>query len=194
MKPQTVNTNCDIQPLKRFIQFSLIQSKIYEIRGQKVMLDFDLAEMYDLETKALKRAINRNMLRFPSDFMFQLTKEEYTSLRYQIGTLEKGQGRGKYAKYLSYAFTEQGVAMLSSVRNSKRAIEVNIAIMRTFVLIRQHELNYKDLAEKIKKLESKYNKNFKQVFAALELLLQDKQEQEDLKNRTPIGYQINQEK
>ncbi len=152
------------------------------------MLDFDLAEMYNLETKALKRAVNRNMLRFSSDFMFQLTKEKYTSLRYQIGTLEKGQGRGKYTKYLPYAFSEQGVAMHSSVLNSERAIEVNIAIMRTFVLIRQHALNYKELAEKIKKLESKYNKNFKQVFAALELLLQDKQEQEDLKNRIPIGY------
>lgn len=96
------------------MEFSVltIQSKIYEIRSFKVMLDFNLAEMYGVETKTLKRAVNRNIERFPGDFMFQITREEYNSLRYQIGTLEKGQGRGRYAKYLPYAFTEQGVAML----------------------------------------------------------------------------------
>ena len=155
------------------------------------MLDRDLAELYGVETRILNQAVRRNLKRFPSDFMFQLTNKEIENWKSQIvisNSLKMG------LRKPPLAFTEQGVAMLSSVLNSERAIEVNIAIMRTFVLIRQHALSYKDLAEKIKKLESKYNKNFKQVFAALELLLQDKQEQEDLKNRTPIGYQINQEK
>ncbi len=171
------------------MQLSLIQSKIYEIRSQKVMLDFDLAALYEVSTKAFNQAVKRNINRFPPDFMFQLNQKEFENLRSQIVTSSWG-GR----RYSPFAFTEQGVAMLSSVLNSEKAIEVNIAIMRTFVLIRQYALNYKELAEKIKKLESRYNKNFKQVFAALELLLQDKQEQEELKNRTPIGYQINQEK
>lgn len=165
-----------------------IQNKIYEIRGLKVMLDFDLSSMYDVETKALKRAVNRNKERFPQDFMFQLTREEYKSLRYQIGTLETGQGRGRYSKYLPYAFTEQGVAMLSSVLNSKKAINVNIAIIRTFAMVRQYALNYKELETKIKRLEKKYSKNFQQVFKALELLLSEKQVQEDFKNRKRIGF------
>lgn len=172
------------------MEFSVltIQSKIYEIRSFKVMLDFNLAEMYGVETKTLKRAVNRNIERFPGDFMFQITREEYNSLRYQIGTLEKGQGRGRYAKYLPYAFTEQGVAMLSSVLNSEKAINVNIAIIRTFVVIRQYALNYKELEAKIKKLEKKYNNNFQQIFKALDLLLMEKQEQEDFKDRKRIGF------
>ena len=113
----------------------IIQQKIYVIRGEQVMLDSDLAEMYGMETRALKQAVRRNINRFPSDFMFQLTKEEYDSLRSQIVTLKKG--RGQHSKYLPYAFTEQGVAMLSSILNSDTAIEVNIAIMRTFVAVRR---------------------------------------------------------
>lgn len=100
------------------MQISLIQNKIYEIRGMKVMLDFDLAEMYGVETRRLKEAVRRNTLRFPADFMFELTREEYNSLRSQIATLEKG--RGKFTKYSPFAFTEQGVAMLSSVLNSEK--------------------------------------------------------------------------
>jgi len=165
-----------------------IQNKIYEIRGLKVMLDFDLAILYEVETKTLKRAVNRNIERFPNDFMFRITREEYNSLRYQTGTLEKGQGRGRYSKYLPYAFTEQGVAMLSSVLNSEKAINVNIAIIRTFVLIKQFALNYKELEAKIKNLEKKYNNNFQQVFKVLDLLLMEKQEQEDFKNRKRIGF------
>ncbi len=165
-----------------------IHNKIYEIRGLKVMLDFDLAILYEVETKTLKRAVNRNIERFPNDFMFQITREEYNSLRYQTGTLKKGEGRGRYSKYLPYAFTEQGVAMLSSVLNSEKAINVNIAIIRTFVLIRQFALNYKELEAKIKKLEKKYNNNFQQVFKVLDLLLMEKQEQEDFKNRKRIGF------
>ena len=115
-------------------QLQLIQSKIYEIRGQKVMLDFDLAEMYGTETGQLKRAVRRNIERFEGDdFMFELTKEELS--RYQFGILNKG--RGANFKYLPFAFTESGVAMLSSVLNSKTAIEINRGIMRAFIAMRQ---------------------------------------------------------
>ena len=116
-----------------------IQNKIYEIRGYRVMLDFDLAEMYGTETRALKQAVRRNIERFPNDFMFEITRYEYNFLRSQIVILDTG--RGKYAKYLPFAFTEQGVAMLSSVLNSKTAIAANIIIMRAFVAMRQLILN-----------------------------------------------------
>ncbi|MDR0962291.1 MAG: ORF6N domain-containing protein, partial [Mediterranea sp.] len=114
-------------------QLQIIQTKIYEIRGQQVMLDRDLAEMYGVETKVLNQAVKRNIERFPEDFMFQPTKEELS--RSQIVTLNKG--RGSNIKYLPYAFTELGVAMLSSVLNSKVAIQVNMGIMRAFVAVRQ---------------------------------------------------------
>ncbi len=170
------------------MQISLIESKIYEIRGQKVMIDFDLASMYGVETKVLKQAVNRNINRFPKDFMFVLTKEEYTFLRSQFVTLENNNGRGKYSKYLPYAFAEQGVAMLSSVLNSEKAIEVNIAIIRTFVLLRRYALDFDELSKKIKQLERKYGNNFKEVFRILDLLLTEKQQQQELKNRKRIGF------
>ena len=116
-----------------------IQSKIYEIRGYRVMLDYDLAEMYGTETKRLKEQVRRNIERFPDDFMFEITRYEYNFLRTQFATLDAG--RGKYAKYLPFAFTEQGVAMLSSVLTSKTAIAANIKIMRAFVVVRQLILN-----------------------------------------------------
>ena len=127
-----------------------IQRKIYEIRGQKVMLDFDLAHLYETETKVLKQAVRRNIQRFPPDFLFELTKEEYQVLRSQIVTLEPGKGR--YSKYLPFAFTEQGVAMLASILNSQKAIEVNISIVRAFVFIRQYALSHKDLTNQRCKL------------------------------------------
>ena len=160
-----------------------IQSKIHEIRGLKVMLDFDLAEMYEVETKRLKEAVKRNAKRFPHDFMFILTQKEFQGLRSQFATSKRGGTR-----YMPYAFTEQGVAMLSSVLNSEKAISVNIAIIRTFVVIRQYALNYKELVSKIKKLEKKYNNNFQQIFKALDLLLTENKEQEDFKNRKRIGF------
>ena len=110
-----------------------IQNLIYEIRGQRVMLDRDLAELYQVTTGNLNKAVKRNIRRFPPDFMFQLTKEEWDSLRFQIGIIETG--RGKYTKYLPHAFTEQGLAMLSGILNSDVAIDVNISIMRAFVAI-----------------------------------------------------------
>lgn len=153
------------------MQISLIEKKIFEIRGHKVMIDFDLAAMYEVETRVLKQAVNRNIHRFPFDFMFQITREEYNFLRSQFVTLEKGKGKGRYSKYLSYAFTEQGVAMLSSVLNSEKAIEVNIAIIRTFILIRQQITGFEELSKKIKQVEKKCDKNFKEVFAAVDFLI-----------------------
>lgn len=115
----------------------IIENKIYEIRGQKVMLDFDLAEMYQVETKNLNKAVKRNIERFPEDFMFQLTSEEMSNLRFQIGTSSWGGTR-----YLPFAFTEQGVAMLSGILRSPQAVEVNINIMRAFVHMRQYLLSH----------------------------------------------------
>ncbi len=165
------------------MQLSIIQNKIYEIRGQKVMLDFDLAELYEVETKVFNQAIKRNTGRLPSDFMFTLTQKEFQSLRSQIVTSKRGGTR-----YLPNAFTEQGVAMLSSILNSEKAIAVNIMIIRTFVLLRQSVINYKELNEKLKKLEKKYNKNFNEIFKALDILLSEKVKQEDFKNRRRIGF------
>jgi phage regulator Rha-like protein len=141
---------------KSIIPVDLIRSKILLIRNEKVLLDKDLAELYGVEAKQLKRAVRRNLERFPSDFIFILTREEYNSLRSQIGTLK----RGGHSKYLPYAFTEQGVAMLSSVLNSQRAIQVNIAIMRAFVEIRKFLYGNDILAQKLKELERKTKKKF----------------------------------
>ena len=150
------------------------------------MLDFDLAELYEVETKRLKEAIRRNIERFPSDFMFELTRQEYNSLRTQFASLENG--RGKYSKFNPYAFTEQGVAMLSGVLNSKKAVEVNISIMRAFVLTRQYFSNYEDLKKHIAKLERKINRKFKDVFEVLNFLLQKDMEAENQKKRKRIGF------
>ena len=130
-----------------------IQNRIYEIRGERVMLDKDLATLYETETKFLNLAVKRNIKRFPKDFMFQLTKEEYEGVRFQIETFHKSQkplrlqnetlktGRGQHIKYMPYAFTEQGVAMLSGILNSDKAINMNIAIMRAFVEVRKSLAN-----------------------------------------------------
>ncbi len=172
------------------MQLQIIQNKIHEIRGHKVMLDFDLAQLYETETKILKQAVKRNMNRFPSDFMFELTRQEYNSLRSQIVTLEN-KGKGKYSKFNPYAFTEQGVAMLSAILHSDKAIQVNITIMRTFVFIRQFALNHKDLTKQLKELEIKYNKQFKDVYEAINLLLADKESKTDFENRERIGFKKN---
>ena len=147
------------------IPIERIARAIVLIHGQKVMLDADLAELYGVETKALNRAVKRNIGRFPGDFMFQLTTEEAERLRYQIGTLKTG--RGRHRKYRSYAFTEQGIAMLSSVLHSERAVRVNIEIMRAFVQLRQMLSSHADLARKLAALEKKYDAQFKVVFDAI---------------------------
>jgi len=156
------------------MQLQKVQHKIYEIRNQKVMLDFDLSELYDVETKVLNQAVKRNIERFPVDFMFQITKSEFDSLRSQFVTLENG--KGQHSKYLPYAFTEQGLAMLSGILKSKKAIDVNISIMRAFVFLRQYALTHKDLTEKLNELEKKHNKQFKDVYEAINYLItKDKQ-------------------
>ena len=186
------------------MELAVIQSRIHEIRGQRVMLDFDLAEMYGIENKYLKRAVRNNLRRFPADFMFELTKEEWASLRCNSSTLNKG--RGQHPKYMPYAFTEQGVAMLSSVLNSDLAIEVNISIMRAFVAIRQglpKVSNHKELEElkaRIKELEEASEetmaaindlsedtrRELDDIYKALsELAVKQKKQQE----RPQIGYQ-----
>ncbi len=129
------------------------------------MIDSDLAYLYEVETGALNRAVQRNLERFPNDFCFQLSQEEYDSLRCQFGILKTG--RGKHRKYLPYVFTEQGIAMLSSVLKSKRAILVNVQIMRTFVQLREILISNKDLARKLENLEKKYDHQFKVVFDAI---------------------------
>ncbi len=146
----------------------LIERKIYLIRNKKVMLDSDLAELYDVETKVLNQAVKRNIARFPEDFMFQLNKEEALELsRSQFVTLKRGQN----IKYLPHVFTENGVAMLSSILNSERAIQVNIQIMRTFTKIREMLSSHKDLRHKIEEMEKKYNSQFKIVFNAIKELM-----------------------
>ncbi len=160
----------------------VVEKRIYLIRHQKVMIDRDLAELYGVETKILNRAVKRNIDRFPEDFMFQLSKEEYDQLlRCQIGTLKRGQHR----KYLPYVFTENGVAMLSSVLNSKRAIHVNIQIMRTFTKLRKLMATHKDLKRKIEQMEKKYDEQFHVVFEAIKQLLESPK-----KNKRKIGFRI----
>jgi phage regulator Rha-like protein len=146
-----------------------IERAILLIRGQKVMLDSDLAELYGVETRVLVQAVRRNIERFPDDFMFQLNREEAASLRSQIVTLKRG--RGQHSKYPPYAFTEQGVAMLSGVLRSERAIQVNIQIMRTFIRLRQMLATHAELARKLDALERKYDAQFKQVFDAIRQLM-----------------------
>ena len=154
---------------QELVPSELIEKRIILIREQKVILDSDLAWLYGVSTKRLNEQVRRNRKRFPPDFMFQLTKEEQEVLRSQNATLEKG--RGRHRKYLPLVFTEQGVAMLSSVLNSGRAIQVNIAIMRAFVRLREILATHKDLARKLEKLEKKYDKQFAVVFEAIRQLM-----------------------
>lgn len=164
-----------------------IEKRICWIRGYRVMLDRDLAELYGVETFNLNKAVKRNIERFPADFMFQLSKTEYDSLRFQIGILKRGQ----HAKYLPYAFTQEGVAMLSNVLKSQRAVEVNIAIMRAFVRLRQMLVLHKDLAQKLEEMEKKYNRRFRIVFDAIYQLMAPKPPPlvlPDIKVRRSIGF------
>jgi hypothetical protein len=137
--------------------------------AKRVLLDSDLAALYQVATKALTRAVRRNLGRFPADFMFQLAVEESASLRSQSGALKIG--RGKHRKYAPYVFTEQGVAMLSSVLNSERAVQVNVEIMRAFVRLRETVSTHKDLARQLIALESRYDRQFKVVFDAIRGLM-----------------------
>lgn len=171
------------------VPVEIIQNKIYLIRGQKVMFDSDLAFLYGVETKVLIQSVKRNLRRFPLDFCFQLTQEEYGFLRSQIVTSKEGRGGRRYSPFV---FTEQGVAMLSSVLKSERAIEVNIQIMRVFTKLRELMISHKDLARKIEDLERKFQDKFQEhdkkiilIFNAIKELLVDKEEA--AKKRGPMG-------
>jgi hypothetical protein len=157
----------------------IITHKIIEIRGHKVLLDFDLAELYETSTKVLKQAVRRNINRFPEDFMFELTEEEFQCLRSQIVTSNRGGLR-----YMPFAFTEQGVAMLSSVLNNERAIEINIAIMRSFVSLRKFALTYEELTKRVTEIEQQ----FPDIYKALNHLMDSKQQNQMQQERKKIGY------
>ncbi len=181
------------------MEFSKIQNKIYEIRGQKVMLDFDLAELYEVETKVLNQGVKRNKPRFPGDFMFQLTEEEWNNLKSQFVTSSystdtaDSPGRGKWGgtRKLPFAFTEHGVTMLASVLRSEKAIKMNIAIVRAFITLRQFAINYKDLAVQVNELKASvgnHNAQLNEIYIVLEKLLEEKANQQKWEDRQLIGF------
>ena len=165
------------------MELQIIQNKIYEIRGIRVMLDFDLANLYDVETRVLKQAVKRNINRFPEDFMFELTKNEWQEV---ITICDNLPETIKYSPATAFAFSEQGVAMLSSVLRSKKAIEVNISIMRAFVALRQYALGYAELNHKLEKFMIETNMQFSDIYQALA----DLASQEEIKSkpRKKVGY------
>lgn len=158
----------------------IIESKVLFVRGKKIMLDKDLAVLYAVETRDLNKAVTRNLDRFPEDFCFRLTKEEFKSLMFQNGTSKRGGTRK-----LSRAFTEHGILMLSSVLNSPRAISVNIQIMRTFTRLREMLASHGELKQKIEKMEKKYDYQFRVVFDTIKKLLDPPE-----KPKTPIGFHV----
>ena len=180
-----------------------IQNRIYEIRGENVMLDKDLAVLYEIETKSLNLAVKRNIKRFPRDFMFQLTKEEFDVLRFQIEATENDKplrlqnetskkGRGG-TRYLPYAFTEQGVAMLSGILNSDKAIAMNIAIMRAFVEIRRILIQETDLRKQLSEIRERIGEHDTQlnaIYDAMENLLDEKAAQKKFGERRRVGFKI----
>jgi hypothetical protein len=166
------------------MELQVIQNIIYEIRGQRVMLDFDLAELYDTETKRLKEAVRRNIARFPVDFMFELSPDEWKILRTQFATSSWGGLR-----YLPFAFTEQGVAMLASVLKSETAIQVNIQIIRAFIALRQYALGYAELNQKLEGFMIETNMQFNDIYQALTEMASVKN-----KPKNKIGYLANKNK
>lgn len=162
------------------MDLQLIQSKIYEIRGQRVMLDFDLAILYSTETKRLKEAVRRNIARFPDDFMFELSPVEWKTLRTQFATSSWGGVR-----YQPFAFTEQGVAMLASILKSETAIQVNIQIVRAFVALRQYALGYAELYQKLENFMLETNLQFNDIYQALAEMASINNKQNKTKE---IGY------
>lgn len=161
------------------MELQVIQNKIYEIRGHRVMLDADLAELYGVETRVLKQAVRRNNSRFPTDFLFELTQKETDNLRSQFVT-----SLSSSTRYTPFAFTEQGVAMLASVLKSPQAIELNIQIVRAFVQMRQFALTNSELADRLAALEGQ----FSDVSEAINYLLQKDSQEIEYKERTRIGY------
>lgn len=162
------------------MELQIIQNRIYEIRGLKVMLDYDLAELYEVQTRALNQAVKRNMKRFPMDFMFQLNEEEAEILKSQFVTSSWGGTRK-----LPFAFTEHGVTMLASVLRSDKAIEVNIQIVRAFIILRQYALGYTELNQKLETFMLETNMQFNEIYQALTELASQK---EEAKSRKRVGY------
>ncbi|CEN32976.1 ORF6N domain-containing protein [Bacteroides thetaiotaomicron] len=165
------------------MELQVIQNKIFEVRGYRVMLDFHLAELYNVKTKVLKQAVKRNIQRFPSDFMFELDKEEFHQL---VTNCDQFPETLKHSSVSPMVFTEQGVAMLSTVLRSQTAIDVNISIMRAFVLMRQMVIGYDELLKRIEELEESTDAQFSEIYQALTQLLS----KPDPKPRKPIGYRI----
>ena len=158
----------------------IIINKIYVVRGQKVMLDRDLAELYGVETRRLKEQVRRNINRFPKSFMFELTKEEHTALRSQFATLK----RGRHSKYPPFVFTEHGILMLSSVLNSELAVKMSVQIIETFVQLRKLANNYDEIMTKINQMEARNNEQFSEIYEVLQRLLSKPEQQP----RKQIGY------
>jgi len=165
--------------MSQLIPIEKIENKIYHLRGRKIMLDNDMARLYDVQTKVLNQAVKRNLKRFPDDFMFRLTKTEKDELVTNCDHLQTL----KFSPQLPYAFTEQGVAMLSSVLNSERAILVNIQIMRVFAKLKREILTYVNLKRKINEMEKKYDVQFKMVFVAIRQMMKEEE-----KPRSKIGF------
>lgn len=164
-----------------FLSHDVIERKIYLIRGKKVMLDRDLAILYGVLTKNLNKAVVRNLDRFPADFMFQLSEKEYENLKFQFGTSSWGGSRKR-----PRAFTDYGILMLSSVLNSKRAVQVNIQIMRIFIRLRELLATHKNLERKMEELEKKYDSQFQVVFEAIQEILNPSSK----KQKKPIGFHV----
>ncbi len=162
-----------------------IETQIFVIRGQKVMLDADLAELYGVEIRRLNEQVRRNIERFPEDFMFQLTEEEFTALRSQFATLKSG--RGQHRKYMPYAFTEHGALMLGNVLKSQRAVEVSLMVVRAFVHLRELVSTHKELSQKLNQLERKvgaHDRAIAELINAIRLLMMPR----DTKKKRPIGF------
>lgn len=163
----------------------IIQSKIFETDGQKIMFDFDLSALYEVETRTLKQAVRRNIQRFPEDFLIELSMEVWRELITICDILPE---TAKYSRVPPFAFTEQGIAMLSTVLKSEKAIQANIAIIRAFVFIRQYALNHQDLKEKLDELEKRYNKKYLDIYKAINYLLKKEKKITEHQNRKRIGF------
>ena len=168
------------------MELETIKQSIHEIRGKKVMLDMDLAKLYEVETRVLKQAVRRNMERFPEDFMFELTKDEWNIIRSQLVMFKNGQG--KFPKYLPFVFTEQGVAMLSAVLNSEYAVRISVKIMRAFVALRQWALNHQEISERLNTMEKQFGQKFTDIDQVLNYLIKKDQQQTQQTARKQVGY------
>jgi hypothetical protein len=175
------------------MQLQLIREMIFELRGQSIMLDFDIAQLYEVETRSLNQAVKRNLQRFPNDFMFQLTKEEWIFVKSKYALSNSSHfvmssKKHRSDSYLPYAFTEHGVAMLASVLRSQKAVEMNIVIVRAFIALKRLVIDYKELAEQIALIEHKFDGKFEEVYEALNLLICERSVRKNWEDRIPIGF------